>query len=104
MNYSSFKTPLIIMGIFWVIAIVLWRTTGGIFYLFNFGYIGTAIFIGAGMYTALPKKKKEWGRRFTQLMIGIYMLVFLGLIKFENMQIVGCQSTGFIVQGQRLFV
>jgi len=26
---------------FWAIAIVLWQTRGNIFYLFNFGYIGT---------------------------------------------------------------
>ena len=64
-KYSALKTPFIIMGIFWIIAIVLWQTTGGTFYLFNFGYIGTTIFIGAGLHSALPKKKKEWGRRFT---------------------------------------
>jgi len=88
-KYSALRTPLIIMGIFWIIAIVLWRTTGGVFYLFNFGYIGTTIFIGAGFHSALPKKKKEWGRRLTQLLIGVYMLAFLGLIKFENMQVEG---------------
>jgi hypothetical protein len=32
------KTPLIITGVFWVLAIVLWQTTGTIFYLFNFVY------------------------------------------------------------------
>ena len=98
-KYSAFRTPLIIMGIFWIIAIVLWQTTNGIFYLFNFGYIGTTIFIGAGLQSALPKKKKDWGRRLTQLLIGIYMLVFLGLIYFENMQIEGFffyLLTGFI--------
>jgi len=42
-KYSELKMPLILMGIFWIIAIVLWQTTGKIFYVFNFGYIGTAI-------------------------------------------------------------
>jgi polyferredoxin len=88
-KFSSLKTPLIIMGIFWIIAIVLWQTSDEIFYLFNFGYIGTSIVAGAGLYLALPKKKKDWGRRLTQLLIGIYMLVFLGLIYYENMQIEG---------------
>jgi polyferredoxin len=88
-KYSALRTPLIIMGIFWIIAIVLWLIRNEIFYLFNFGYIGTSIVAGAGLYSALPKKKKDWGRRLTQLLIGIYMLVFLGFIFFENMQIEG---------------
>jgi len=88
-KYSGLKTPLILMGIFWIISIVLWQTTGKILYLFNFGYIGTAIGVGAGLYGALPKKKKHWGRKLSQLLVGIYMLVFLGFIKFENMQIEG---------------
>jgi len=49
------------------IAIVLWRATGNIFLLFNFGYIGTAVGLG----------------------IGLYMLFFLGIFKMENMQIEG---------------
>ncbi len=88
-KYSGLRTPLIIMGIFWMISIVLWQTTGKVFYLFNFGYIGTAIGVGGGIYSALPKKKKYQGRRLSQLLIGAYMLVFLGFIKFENMQIEG---------------
>jgi len=89
LKFSNLRTPLIIMGIFWVVAIVLWQTTGKIFYILNFGYIGTAIGVGAGVYSALPKKKKYQGRRLSQLLVGVYMLVFLGFIKFENMQIEG---------------
>ena len=88
-KYSELKIPLIMMGIFWIIAIVLWQTTGKIFYVVNFGYIGTAIGVGAGLYGALPKKKKRRGRQLSQLLVGLYMLVFLGFIKFENMQIEG---------------
>jgi polyferredoxin len=88
-KYSELKMPLILMGIFWIIAIVLWQTTGKIFYVFNFGYIGTAIGVGAGLYGALPKKKKHWGRKLSQLLVGLYMLVFLGFIAFENMQLSG---------------
>jgi len=89
LTFSKLRTSLIIMGIFWVVAIVLWQTTGKIFYVFNFGYIGTAIGIGGGIYGALPKKRKYQGRRLSQLLVGVYMLVFLGFIKFENMQIEG---------------
>ena len=88
-TFSKLRTSLIIMGIFWAVAIVLWQTTGKIFYILNFGYIGTAIGIGGGIYAALPKKRKYQGRRLSQLLVGAYMLVFLGLIKFENMQIEG---------------
>ncbi len=82
-------TPLIIFLSFWIIAVVLWRSTGNIFLLFNFGYIGTAVGVGIGLYTFLPKKKKPSGRRFAQLLVGIYLLIFLGMIKKENMQIEG---------------
>lgn len=85
----NLKSPLIIFLTFWIIAIALWRANGNIFYLFNFGYIGTAVGIGIGLYILLPRKKKPTGRRFAQLLIGIYMLGFLGIIKFENMQLEG---------------
>ncbi len=88
-RFSTLKTPLIIMGMFWVIAIVLWQTTGAIFYLFNFFYIGTSIGIGMGSYSLLPRKKKYQGRRLSQLLVGIYMLGFLGFFARENMQIEG---------------
>ena len=86
---KNLRVPLIILLSFWSLAIVLWRTTGNIFLLFNFGYIGTAVGIGIGLYVLLPRKKKPAGRRFAQLLIGSYMLVFLGIIKMENMQLEG---------------
>lgn len=77
------------MAIFWVIAAILWKSTGNIFYLFNFAYIGTALGVGIGTYEALPKKKKLWGRRLAQFLVGVYMLGFLGFLEKENMQIEG---------------
>ena len=88
-DFSSLKMSLIMMIIFWIIAVFLWQTTSSIFYLFNFGYIGTALGVGIGVYSALPKRKKLWGRRLAQFLIGAYLLVFLGLIQRENMQIEG---------------
>lgn len=88
-DFARFKGPLIMMFIFWIIAVVLWQTTGRIFYLNNFGYIGTALGIGIGLYSALPKRQKLWGRRLAQFLVGTYMLVFLGLFQRENMQIEG---------------
>jgi polyferredoxin len=88
-NFTAFKTPAILMAVFWSIAIALWLTTGKIFYLGNFGYIGTALGLGMGIYSALPRRKRWIGRRIAQFLIGVYMLVFLGFIERENMQIEG---------------
>jgi polyferredoxin len=88
-NSAKLTQPVIIMFVFWIIAVVLWRTTGNIFYLFNFMYLGTAIGVGIGVYETLPRRRKHWGRRLAQFLVGIYMLVFLGLLKRENMQIEG---------------
>jgi ferredoxin-type protein NapH len=86
---KKLRVPLILLISFWAIAITLWQATGNIFLLFNFGYIGTAVGVGIGLYVLLPRKKKPSGRRFSQLLVGIYMLFFLGIIKKENMQLEG---------------
>ncbi|MFW2367190.1 MAG: 4Fe-4S binding protein, partial [Desulforhopalus sp.] len=86
---KALRVPIIIFVVFWSIAFVLWQTSGQAFYLLNFGYIGTAIGFGIGLYVLLPRKRKPSGRRFAQLLVGIYMLGFLGLLKKENMQLEG---------------
>lgn len=88
-DFARLKIPLIMMVSFWIIAVVLWQTTGRIFYLYNFVYIGTALGVGIGIYSALPKRQKLWGRRLAQFLVGVYMLVFLGIFQRENMQIEG---------------
>ena len=87
--WKNLAIPLIIFLSFWSVAVVLWRSTGNMFYLFNFGYIGTAVGIGIGLYALLPRERKPAGRRIAQLLIGIYLLGFLGLLKKENMQLEG---------------
>lgn len=92
MNQKSlnlFTLPVIMLAIFLTIAVALWISTGNVFYLFNFGYIGAALAIGMGVYAALPARKKPMGRRLAQFLIGAYMLIFLGLLQRENMQIEG---------------
>jgi ferredoxin len=86
---KELRIPLMIFSIFWILAIVLWQAKGNIFFLFNFGYIGTAIGVGLGAYIFLPRKKKPSGRRLAQFLVGIYMLGFLGLVQKENMQLEG---------------
>ncbi|MCX7838514.1 MAG: 4Fe-4S binding protein [Anaerolineae bacterium] len=88
-SLNLFVLPAIMLAIFLTIAVALWLSTGNAFYLFNFGYIGTALAIGMGVYAALPARKKPMGRRLAQFLIGTYMLVFLGLLQRENMQIEG---------------
>jgi len=51
------RVPLIIILSFWAIAIVLWKTNGNMFFLFNFGYIGTAVGVGIGLYVLLPREE-----------------------------------------------
>jgi polyferredoxin len=88
-DIKELKVPLFLLILFWIIALVLWQATGKRFYLFNFGYIGIALGLGLGIYTALPRRKKLWGRRLAQILVGAYMLVFLGFFQHENMQIEG---------------
>lgn len=77
--------PIALFSIFELIAIVLWQTKDNLFYLFNFSYIGLAISIGVYLFI----RNYKHARRFVQLFVGLYMLVYLGLICNENMQIEG---------------
>ena len=65
--------PLGFWLIFETIAVVLWLTKGNIFYLFNFSYIGTAIALGLFLF----QRKYKHARRIVQLLVGLYMLVYL---------------------------
>ena len=73
------------LAIFESVATALWLTTDNLFYLFNFSYIGAAVALGVFLYGV----KYKHARRVTQLLVGLYMLVYLGLISGENMQIEG---------------
>lgn len=71
--------------IFETVAITLWLTKENIFYLLNFSYIGCSITLGLTLYI----RKYKYARRVTQLLVGLYMLLYLGVISNENMQIEG---------------
>lgn len=77
--------PTIMLIIFEAIAVTLWLTKDNIFYLFNFSYIG--ISISLGLFLLIKKVKNA--RRVVQFLVGTYMLVYLGFISNENMQIEG---------------
>ena len=82
---KKYAMPIIILVVFETIAIILWLTKDNLFYLFNFSYIGLSISLGVFLFI----KKYRYARRIVQLLVGLYMLVYLGLICNENMQIEG---------------
>ena len=77
--------PLLIWLIFETVAVVLWLTKDNLFYLINFSYIGSAIAFGLLLFAFRYKH----ARRIVQLLVGTYMLLYLGIICRENMQIEG---------------
>ena len=82
---KKYMLPVLMLVIFETIAVTLWLTKDNLFYLFNFSYIGIAI--SAGMF--LFVRKYPYARRIVQLLVGSYMLIYLGIICNENMQIEG---------------
>lgn len=82
---KKYAAPIIMFAVFEAIAITLWLTLDNLFYLLNFTYIGGAIAVGLILYI----RKVKYARRVVQLAVGLYMLVYLGLISGENMQIEG---------------
>ena len=81
----KYSFPILILAIFETVAVSLWLTKDNLFYLFNFSYIGLSISLGCFLFI----RKYKHARRLVQLLVGLYMLVYLGLICGENMQIEG---------------
>lgn len=82
---KKYCLPVIMLAVFETIAITLWLTKDNLFYLFNFSYIGIAVTLGIFLFI----RKYKYARRIAQLLVGCYMLIYLGLICGENMQIEG---------------
>ncbi len=82
---EKYIIPISMFIIFEMIAIILWLVLDNIFYLLNFSYIGLSISFGLVLYT----NKYKYARHVIQFLIGFYMLVYLGLVSNENMQIEG---------------
>ena len=82
---KKYALVLLIGGIFEAVAVSLWLTKQNLFYLFNFSYIGISLSLGI----FLLGRKYPYARRVVQLLVGLYMLLYLGLINRENMQIEG---------------
>ncbi len=82
---KKYSASIIMFLIFETIALTLWLSLDNIFYLFNFSYIGYSLSIGLFLYA----KNYRYARNFVQFAVGIYMLVYLGFLSRENMQIEG---------------
>lgn len=85
MKLKKFIPPLTMWLIFETIAVTLWITLDNVFYLFNFSYIGTSISVGLILYG----QRKKYARNVVQFAVGLYMLIYLGFLCRENMQIEG---------------
>ena len=82
---KKYRLPIILLVVFEAVAISLWLTKDNLFYLINFSYIGLSVSLG--MFLLI--KKYKYARNLVQLLVGLYMLIYLGLICQENMQIEG---------------
>ncbi len=82
---KQYLLPVMILAIFGTLAVVLWQAMDNLFYLFNFLYIGISIALGIFLFL----RNYKHARRITQLLVGLYMLIYLGLASGENMQIEG---------------
>ena len=74
---------------FWILGVLLWRSTGYLQPVFFFGYIGTSVGIGLGLYAALPKKAKPKGRRLAPFLVGAFLFIVGAILAGENMQLEG---------------
>lgn len=81
----KYIASLLLFLLFETVAITLWKAKGNLFYLLNFSYIGGCLALETALFTA----GKRYARHFVQLAVGSYMLLYLGVISCENMQIEG---------------
>jgi ferredoxin len=102
LRFKNLVTPLVVMAAFWGIAIWGFVASGYIQPIIMFGYIGTSLGIGLGLYAALPKTQKPVGRKLTLFLVGLFLLGFAIFMGHENVQIEGALFgllTGVIQMG-----
>ena len=84
-GFSKYLVSILLFLLFEAVAVILWLAKDNLFYLLNFSYIGCCLALGTALFTA----GKRYARHFVQLAVGCYMLLYLGVISHENMQIEG---------------
>jgi ferredoxin-type protein NapH len=88
-TFNKLIVPGVVMLAFWAVALWGWLASGYLQPLFMFGYIGTSIGLGLGLYAVLPKQRKPIGRRLTLFLVGAFLIGFALFIGQENTQIEG---------------
>jgi ferredoxin-type protein NapH len=81
--------PSVVMLAFWGLAFWGFAVSGYVQPLIMFGYIGTSLGVGLGLYGVLPKRKKPTGRRLTLFLVGLFLVGFAIFIGHENVQLEG---------------
>ena len=102
LNVKNLIIPFVVMLAFWILAIWGFLASGYIQPLIMFGYLGTSLGVGLGLYNTLPKKKKPLGRRLTLFLVGSFLVGFAIFIGHENVQLEGALFgllTGVIQMG-----
>lgn len=85
----NLTTPVVIMMAFWGIAIWGFTASGYVQPLIMFGYIGTSLGVGLGLYGTLPRQHKPIGRRLTLFLVGLFLIGFSIFMGRENVQLEG---------------
>ncbi len=101
-QFKSLIVPLVVVLAFWGIAIWGFTASGYVQPLIMFGYIGTSLGVGLGLYATLPRKQKPIGRRLTLFLVGLFLLGFAIFMGQENVQLEGALFgllTGVIQMG-----
>ena len=101
-QFKNLIVPLVVMLAF--VGLGLWGflASGYTQPLIMFGYIGTALGVGLGLYATLPKKQKTIGRRLTLFLVGLFLLLYAIFMGHENSQLEGAifgLLTGVIQMG-----
>jgi len=99
---KNLAVPAVVLLAFWALGLWAFIASGYPQPLILFGYIGTALGLGLGLYAALPKKKKPAGRRLTLVLVGLFLAGVAIFMSRENIQIEGAVFgllTGVIQMG-----
>lgn len=89
LQLKNLIVPAVVMLTFWSLGTWGFLASGYTQPLVMFGYIGTSLGIGLGLYGTLPKKQKPVGRRLTLFLVGLFLVGYAIFLGKENVQIEG---------------
>ncbi len=88
-SFRPLIVPAVVMLAFWGVALWGYLASGYTQPLIMFGYIGTSLGVGLGLYGTLPKNQKPLGRRLTLFLVGLFLVGFALFMGHENVQVEG---------------